>query len=170
VSDDDIASAADILPPKARELFCRQARQDQRHALAVYRTLCREGHTDAELLQAALLHDVGKAAAPLPAWQRAVIVLMDRFAPRWLASLGQAAARDLSEIDPGEPAPSLAGGWRRPLIAHAVHPEIGARWAEAGGCSALTVSLIRHHHDQPSGRGPEERARLAALRAADGRS
>ena len=170
VSGEDIARATDILPPRARGLFCRQARQDQRHALAVYRTLRREGHTDAELLQAALLHDVGKAAAPLPAWQRAIIVFMGRFTPRLLAGLGQAAARDLTESNPGEPAPSLARMWRRPFIAHAMHPEIGACWAEAGGCSALTVSLIRHHHDQVGGRRPDEQARLAALQAADGRS
>jgi len=70
-------------------LFRCQTIQDQRHALAVYHKLCHAGHTNPQLLAAALLHDVGKAAARLPAWQRAVIVLLDRFAPRLLARLSQ---------------------------------------------------------------------------------
>ena len=36
---------------------------DQRHSLNVMRTLRRQGHTEPDLLAAALLHDVGKSAA-----------------------------------------------------------------------------------------------------------
>lgn len=155
VPDEEVEQAITVLPPEARALFRRQAAQDQHHALAVYHTLCRAGHTNPQLLAAALLHDVGKAAARLPAWQRAVIVLLDRFAPRLLARLGR-----------GKPQ-----GWRRrPFVVHALHAEVGARWAQEAGCSPLTVALIRRHQDRLGSRSSftvEEDQLLAALQAAD---
>ena len=154
VPEEDVEQALRILTPEARSLFRRQARPDQRHALAVYTTLRRAGHTDAHLLAAALLHDVGKAAAHLPAWQRAIIVLLERWAPRLLAYLSQGQPR----------------GWRRPYVMHANHPQVGARWAQDAGCSPLTVALIRRHQERPVS-GPaftaEEHGWLAALQAAD---
>lgn len=162
VPDEEVEQAITVLPPEARALFRRQAAQDQHHALAVYHTLCRAGHTNPQLLAAALLHDMGKAAARLPAWQRAVIVLLDRFAPRLLARLGR-----------GEPqggALSLPKGWRRPFVVHALHAEVGARWAQEAGCSPLTVALIRRHQDRMASRSSftvEEDQLLAALQAAD---
>jgi hypothetical protein len=154
VREEQAEQATHILTPQARALFRRQAVQDQRHALAVYRALRQSGHTDTHLLAAALLHDAGKAITRLPAWQRAIIVLAERFAPRLLARLSQ-----------GEPE-----GWRRPFAVHAQHPEVGARWAEEAGCSPLTVALIRRHQD-PLGSdlsaSAEEDRLLAALQAAD---
>ncbi|OQY18518.1 MAG: hypothetical protein DRI77_09870 [Chloroflexi bacterium] len=151
VSDAELEQAARILTPKSLSLFRSMAIQDQRHALDVYRTLRREGHTNPQLLAAALLHDAGKAAARLPPWQRAVILLLKRFAPCLLARLSR-----------GEPR-----GWRRSFVVHARHPEIGARRAEEAGCSPLTVALIRRHQDHPAGRQTEENQLLAALQAAD---
>lgn len=154
VPEEEVERATRILPPQAKVLFRRQAIQDQHHALAVYRALRRAGHTNPSLLAAGLLHDVGKAAVGLPAWQRAVIVLLDRFAPRLLHWMSR-----------GEPE-----GWRRPFVVHAQHPQIGARWAEEAGCSPLTVALIRRHQEQLPGclslASWEERL-LAALQAAD---
>ncbi|HEY67366.1 MAG: hypothetical protein DRI79_06040 [Chloroflexi bacterium] len=151
VSQEELEEAIYILTPEAQALFRRQAVQDQRHALAVYYTLRRAGHTNPQLLAAALLHDVGKAAARLPAWQRAVIVLLEHFAPRLLARLSR-----------GEPR-----GWRRPFVIYARHSEVGARWAQEAGCSPLTVALIRRHQDRLASCQTEEEQLLAALQAAD---
>jgi hypothetical protein len=154
VPEEEVEQAIYVLTPGAKGLFRRQAVQDQRHALAVYHTLRQAGHTDPQLLAAALLHDVGKAAVWLPAWQRAIIVLLERFVPRLLAHLGQGQPR----------------GWRRPFVVHAQHPEVGARWAREAGCSPLTVALIRRHQDRlasPSSLTTEEGQLLVALKAAD---
>jgi len=147
-----IKQLAEFLSPEARALFIGQAPQDQRHALAVYETLCQQGHTHPDLLTAALLHDVGKAAAQLPPWQRGLFVLAERFVPRTLDDVTQGPAR----------------GWRRSLAHYARHAEIGARWAEEAGCSLLAVKLIRRHEEQVRTCHTEEDRLLAALQAADG--
>ena len=151
VSEEKVEQAICTLTPEAQVLFRHQAAQDQRHGLAVYHALRQAGHTNPHLLAAALLHDVGKAAARLRAWQRAVIVFLDRFAPRLLARLSQ-----------GEPR-----GWRRPFVVHARHPEVGARWAREAGCSPLTVALIRRHQHRLVSYPTEQDHRRAALQAAD---
>ena len=131
VDEQDLNAALHILPPPARTLFRRQARQDQRHALDVYHALQRAGHTQKDLLAAALLHDVGKADTRHPAWLRAIIVLLKRFAPRLWDQLSQGAPR----------------GWRRTFIMHAQHAARGAQSAQAAGCSARTVDLIARHEE-----------------------
>jgi predicted HD phosphohydrolase len=159
VPDDEVEQAMRVLTPEAQGLFRRQATQDQRHALAVYRTLYQARHTNPELLAAALLHDVGKTAAQLPAWQRAIIVLLDRFAPRLLTRL--------SQREPQAHALSRRGSWRYAFVVHAQHPEAGARWAQEAGCPPLTVALIRRHQDRLTSCEIEEDQLLAALQAAD---
>jgi hypothetical protein len=151
ISEQRIEEAARILTPEARALFVRQAPQDQRHALAVYETLRQGGHTGQDLLTAALLHDVGKASAQLPAWQRGLFVLAERCLPGMLdhAIHGQ------------------AGSWWRALADYAGHAEIGARWAEEAGCSTLTVALIRRHEEQVETCHTEEDRWLVILQAAD---
>ncbi|MGD8969341.1 MAG: hypothetical protein PVI07_17695 [Anaerolineae bacterium] len=151
ISEEQIEQAAQILRPEARVLLARQAPQDQRHALAVYETLCQEGHTHRDLLAAALLHDIGKAAAWLPAWQRGIFVLAQRLVPGML----DRARR-------GE-----TGSWWRPLADYAGHAEIGARWAEKAGCSSLTVALIRRHEEPLETCQTEEDRLLTTLQAAD---
>jgi hypothetical protein len=151
ISDQSIEQLTGILGPRARALFVRQAPQDQRHALAVYETLCEQGHTHKGLLAAALLHDVGKAAAQLAPWQRGLFVLAERFVPR---------ALDGAAHGPAE-------GWRRPFTRYARHSEIGARWAEEAGCSPVTVELIRRHEEQLQTCETEADRLLAALQAAD---
>ncbi|MCP4539040.1 MAG: hypothetical protein GY832_18045 [Chloroflexi bacterium] len=170
VPEKDVEQAVRVLTPTAQALFRRQAIQDQHHALAVYHTLRQAGHTNPQLLAAALLHDVGKSAARLPAWQRAIIVLVERFAPRLLARL--------SQKEPEERGQDLTNNWRHPFIVHAQHPEIGAQWALEAGCAPLTVALIRRHQDKLASHLPltnndverennTEDQLLAALQAAD---
>jgi hypothetical protein len=155
VSPDEIEEALGVLPQAARALFLRQSVKDQRHALAVHTTLRQQGHTSPHLLSAALLHDVGKVAASLPAWQRAVVVLVARLVPRAWARARQRKAT----------------GWHRPLVDYARHAEIGARLAREAGCSPSTTALIRHHEDRPERPGEAEQDRsLAALRAADSKN
>jgi len=158
VSEVGLQAAVETLGPQAQALFCRQESQDQRHALAVYQALRQEGHTDPDLLAAALLHDAGKAAAPCPPWARVVAVLMGRYSPRLLALL----AREEPEVRRGR-----QPGWRRALSAHVHHAEVGARWAEEAGCSKRTVTLIGRHREEIDPAAPGEDELLAALLAAD---
>jgi hypothetical protein len=151
ISERRVEQLAKVLSPEARALFVRQAPQDQRHALAVYETLCQDGHTHTDLLTAALLHDVGKAAAQLPPWQRGLFVLAERFLPRALDGVVR----------------SQAQGWCGPLTRYARHAEIGARWAGEAGCSPLTVDLILRHEEPVRACDTEEDRLLAALQAAD---
>lgn len=151
MSEEEVIPAIDILTPEAQGLFHRQTAQDQHHALRVYRVLNAGGHTNRHLLAAALLHDVGKAAARLSVWHRTLIVLLGRFAPCALERLGR-----------GE-----ANGWRQPFVVHARHAETGARWAEEAGCTLLTVALIRRHHERLLACSTEEDRLLLALQAAD---
>jgi len=81
ISEDRISRAAALLSPQARALFKEQTPQDQRHALEVYETLVDGGHTNRDLLTAALLHDVGKAACRTSPWKRGLLVLAGRLAP-----------------------------------------------------------------------------------------
>ena len=147
ISEEEVERAIRILTPEARALFRRQAVQDQRHGLD---TLRQAGHTNPQLLAAALLHDVGKAAThcKFSTGLRTVFVLLERFAPRLLARLIQR---------------------HRFFVAYAQHPETGACWAREAGCSPLTVALIRRHEERQTNCQIEtEKDRLlVALQAAD---
>lgn len=151
ISEEGLAEVERVLCPGAWALFVRQAPQDQRHALAVYETLCRQGHTSKDLLAAALLHDVGKAAAQLGPWQRGALVLAERISPRFLDLIADGPPQD----------------WRRSVAHYASHAEIGARWAEEVGCSPITVELTRRHEEQLGACRRREDRLLAALQAAD---
>jgi hypothetical protein len=133
------------LTPAQAALFEQMARADQRHGLDVLYALQRAGYDDRALLQAALLHDVGKAAVRLTLWHRVAVVLIGRFAPHWLDRL----ARDQR-------------WWAAAFAAQVRHPEVGAQRAAEAGCSAEVVDLIRRHQDPDSGD-----SRLAALQSAD---
>jgi len=135
---------AHLLPAQAT-LFRRMQRWDQRHCLNVFYTLRRSGCQDGLLLQAALLHDVGKAAGPMPLWHRVALVLLRRWAPEWLAR----------QAEDGR-------GWRAPFAVHARHAAVSAQWAAEAGCRAEVVAYIRGHHDPL----PDDK-RLSALQQAD---
>jgi len=154
VSEQRVKRAIEILRPEARALFVQQAPQDQLHALSVYEMLVARGHSNEDLLTAALLHDVGKAASPASPLQRGFFVLAERFAPGTLGRLVRARAGNRNDA----------------LATYANHAEIGARRADEAGCSTLTVELIRNHERRLGARRTERDRLLAALQAADNMS
>ena len=133
-------------------LFYTMPSMDQHHCLAVFRTLREAGETDVSLLQAALLHDVGKAMGPVRIWHRVIAVLVNALAPQlW------------KRVD-GEP-----GALRYPFYVHRQHATLGAEMARQADCSPQVVWLIAHHEDHPGEiqAGEKESKLLAALQAAD---
>ena len=148
------AEVEGVLGAGLAQLFRRQTAGEQAHSLRVMRTVTNAGGLYAarrELLQAALLHDVGKSAAPLSLVERAVVVLVRRLAP--------GAARRWGE---GEPR-----GWRRPFVTALRHAEWGADLCAEAGAPPLTVDLIRRHQTPLAQAASPEDEMLAALQAAD---
>ncbi|MDE0078462.1 MAG: hypothetical protein OXO50_13150 [Caldilineaceae bacterium] len=172
VSAEELQRAAQLLPPAGLTRFQQMPVDAQRHSLNVLNSLQGAGWDDPDLAAAALLHDAGKLAAAkagltFNAWVRTALVLMEAVAPGTAARLGVEDEK---------------GGWRYLLHVHLTHARIGARWAEADGCSPLTCWLIAHHQDKtgqadvvlnsPGSREPqraaEDRMRLlTALQWAD---
>lgn len=145
IREEDRELVERILPPEAQALFWRMSPGDQRHSLAVLRTLLAWGERHPALLRAALLHDVGKAAAPLTPWERALVVLGNALCPRlWRLTFSRWLFRW----------PALRR-WMERVQRYQAHPEIGAAWAIEAGCDPLTVTLIRRHQD-PLGSSPPE--------------
>ncbi len=112
-----VAVAQAHLSPSQLALFKRMSLYDQEHAVDVLNRLRRQGWRDAELMQAALLHDVGKAFVGANLWKRVAHVLL------WAAR-----SDDL------------------PRNGYARHAEIGAEAAHRAGSSPDVVALIRRHH------------------------
>lgn len=155
VSDDEHAAVAQLLPEPAAALFERMPRRDQRHSLNVLRRVQQAAPNQPDLFAAALLHDAAKTAQPgrrVRLRHRVLVVLLEAIRPGWVEQL----ARD----DPND--------WRYPFFVHLHHPEQGARLAQAAGCSAMTVELIRRHQNKLTGAPANETERLLALlQAAD---
>jgi hypothetical protein len=135
VTADDLAPMRALLPPAGQAVFLTMSRGDQRHSLDVMAALQRQGHTDRELLQAALLHDAGKGSKRVRFVMRPTIVLLKTFAPGLLRRLAGPSAR--------APAPR----WRQPFRDAWHHAELGAILAGEAGLTSRVVELIRTHHD-----------------------
>jgi hypothetical protein len=139
------------LPGAAADLFWGMPRYDRQHAYKVLHTLQGEGHSDPDLLAAALLHDVGKTAQPSAASRlahRVAVVVLQAIQPHLLEQIGQ----------------DRPGSWRRPFYTQRYHAIISADLARGANCSARTVELIRHHEDPSAAVDDPD---LAALQAAD---
>jgi hypothetical protein len=152
VEPEQLASLNRYLNPAQLQLFAQLPPADQRHALAVLRTLESQGHTDSDLLQAALLHDLGKGEG-IGLLYRVAIVLLRAFAPHLLDRLAE----------------GVNSGWRRPFAIYKRHAARGAELAAEAGSTDTVVWLIRHHEDVPNATTERHRAELLTqLRAADG--
>lgn len=109
-------------------LFDSMHRADQRHGLNVVTVLRADGHTDPELLLAALLHDCSKGQSiRLP--HRVAWSLRERY--------GEGVLHIFS------PLPGFTAAFER--LRH--HADDSARLALAAGCSERTAELIRHQSD-----------------------
>jgi len=131
----DRALAAALLTPPQLAAFGLLAPTDQRHAARVLRALLTRGERDADLLVAALLHDLGKAdpqglgRVRLP--HRVSKVLARRLAPGFW---------DWISVRPG----------RGPLHGYYLlrqHPALGAAWAARLGVAPRACALIAVHQD-----------------------
>ncbi len=126
-------TVSEYLEAPQLELFHRMSGMDRHHCLAVFHTLQESGKTERPLLQAALLHDVGKTMGPVRIWHRVIAVLVNSLAPQLLEALDR------------EP-----GTWRYPFYVHSRHASLGAEMARRAGCSSDTVWLIAHHEEEPA--------------------
>ncbi len=94
--------------------------------------LIERGHTNPDLLLAALLHDVGKAQMPLMIWERVLIVLGFKFFCDRAIQLGSRPPSPLT----------------RSFVVAVQHPAWGADMVNVAGGSPVLVELIKRHQDK----------------------
>jgi hypothetical protein len=140
VTDRERDGVAAWLTASQLAVFAEMHVADQRHGLDVVDALRRGGTRDPEVLLAGLLHDAGKGHTGL--------------VPRVIHSLGQAGMTWVGTSVLWLPP------MRRALDRLRDHAETSARLAEAAGCPARTVELIRWQ-DDPHDPDAGERLRLA---------
>lgn len=128
---EDEAQAASMLPSALLVLFHRQSAGEQKHSLKVMRWLAQRAPHQTELLQAALLHDVGKSLAPINLVERVEAVLVRWFVPGLYRRWAEAEPR----------------GWRKPFVTAVNHPAWGADLAAQAGAPPRVVALIRRHQE-----------------------
>ncbi len=111
----------DHLAPAEARVFWEQRPEDQRHAIDVARRVAAAADDDDELIRAALLHDVGKAAAPIGALRRSVATVLDVV---------------------GLPLP-------RAMATYRDHGRLGAERLERVGADGIVVAFASHHPGPP---------------------
>lgn len=152
ITPNELVEVRGWLTPELFVVFSRLNPAEQHHAYNVRRTLMTQGQTNADLLIAALLHDVGKSQLPLAVWEKAVIVLGSRFAARTVRAWGNRL---------GPPT-----WWRRPFVNAQQHPAWGGQMVAAGGASPLVIELVKRHQDKITPTDPLYDL-LSALQSAD---
>jgi hypothetical protein len=146
------APVPSILSPAQATAFTSLPSFDRAHLIAVYDLLQRNRETDHDLLQAALLHDLGKCRDGhcVRVVHRVARVILRRISPSLLERIASL------------PAPT----WRLGFVLAVHHPELGAEMAAKLGCSARTCWLIAHHEDKPAPDDVQLRRLIAADHAA----
>ncbi len=150
----DLAAVRALLPAALWTLFRRLPRNEQAHAIRVWRDLLAQGEAPPVVQMAALLHDVGKLRVRLWPWERALAVLGNAFFPRQVRRWAQ-----------GEPR-----GWRKPFVVAARHPHWGAEMVAAVYPDPLLRDLIRWHQATDPPLPPDARSWLRRLQAVDDRN
>jgi hypothetical protein len=147
-----------VLTSSQVELFQRMQASEQVHSLLVLNELKNQDEENADLLTAALLHDVGKTRAPLRIWERVMIVIVRVICSGCIRKWGKSKNVE----------PENGLGWRRAFIVAEQHPAWGADLAAEHGVSRLAVSLIARHQEQidPSSSSMEDKL-LQKLQAVD---
>lgn len=123
----DLDEFAGLLSAPQERLFHTMAVVDQRHCLAVARALVARGVEAPAVMQAALLHDLGKSTAQIQVWERVAHVLLRRLAPQLVSRVGS----------------SRPGDFGHGLYVLAHHAQVGAALAEGAGASQAAVALLR---------------------------
>lgn len=137
------------LTPAQRARFERMPEFDQQHLCRVANHLIDHGVTDADVIVAGLLHDIGKCD------EEQCVALPDRVGKVLMRRCCPGVLRSIADAYPTGRCKGLALTMR--------HPEIGATIARDLGCSERTCWLIRHHEFESD----LDDAQLAALQAAD---
>ncbi len=133
-------------------LFRQMQPAEQSHAYHVFNQLIKTGKNERALLEAALLHDVGKILSPLSIFDRILVVVGRHLFPKRAYRWGDGAPK----------------GFRRPFVVAARHANWSADLVGQTGASSLTVELIRRHHDPPLQEAALKTDRmLAELQGAD---
>lgn len=144
------------LDERAQVLFFQMDPSDQRHCLAVAKAvLAKRGYQAGvpvePMVQAALLHDVGKVSGDLKPLARLFVGLLRRIAPGLRAKW----------------ADRTGNSFRRACYVDLIHAKRGAYMAQTFGISPEVASIIRSHHDEPQ---PGEPKILTYLREADAKN
>ena len=132
VTPQENANAERILGPLA-PFFLELPVNDQRHGLDVLETVTQLERQPSPLLQqAALLHDLGKAAANFSVIERSVTVLLRAVSPRTLQALQRSR-------------PTFARRYR----IYANHAQLGAERLRTAGAADLAAIVAEHHAPDP---------------------
>ena len=134
IRPDEAARAAEILGPVLFPVFAALPRNERRHGLDVLATVDRlEARPDRLLRQAALLHDLGKAAARLS--------VLDRSQAVFLRALSPALLRAYLRLRPG---------FARRFSRYQDHAAAGAERLRELGATELAGIVLEHHRRDPA--------------------
>ena len=139
----DVQLIDTYLDDSGKFLFYQMSRFDQHHALAVTRMIIAEVNGSPQsgnlktIVQAALLHDVGKVEGDFNFLSRLIVGFIKRICPTWRGKL--------AFTNPNTYWEKVRYGFYVDLI----HPLRGAHMAKIFGIEPSIVEIIRHHHDPP---------------------
>ncbi|WP_132015465.1 HDIG domain-containing metalloprotein [Hydrogenispora ethanolica] len=139
---DDYQLIDGYLNEAGKTLFFQMGKIDQFHSLAVAQTIIadskREAQPSSHVIQAALLHDVGKMADDFNLLTRILVALIRRLVPIYRGKLAMA------QLDR-----RFWGRVRYGCYIDLIHPVRGAHLTLRAGFDPAVAELIRRHHDPP---------------------